>query len=139
MFIQQSINVKRVLFNVFCVIPVDDYIHIRKVLKDFLKEKGTTLTNLLSVMDEDKTGIIEALHQRIHLTESQALALDRNLSSRNLNLLLFVIQAFYLINPSGMYKGEFIEPALEDVLWREKITFKGCLKILKALHIPVKV
>ena len=111
------------------------YIHIRKALKDYLDEQGITFTSLLSLMDEERGGLIDALRERIHLTERQIRILERGLSSRNLNLLLFVIQAFYIINPSGMYKGFIIQPSREEIMFGEKATFEGCNLVLKALQI----
>ena len=116
----------------------EDYITLKKVLKDYLREHGITLRDLLSAMDEDKEGIMEALSRRVHLTREQRRALERGLSSRDLNLLLFVIQAFYIINPSGLYKGFIIEPVREDVMFGDKVTFEGCKMILKALGISTK-
>jgi DNA-binding transcriptional MerR regulator len=115
-----------------------DYITLRKALKDYLKEHGVTLSDLLNVMDEDKEGIMEALGRRVYLTREQRKALERSLSSRELNLLLFVIQAFYLLNPSGLYKGLIIEPTKEDVMLGDKATFEGCKMILKALGISTR-
>jgi DNA-binding transcriptional MerR regulator len=114
----------------------EDYIPLRKALKDYLKEQGITLNDLLSVMDEDKEGIMEALSKRVYLTRKQREALETWLSSKDLNLLLFVIQAFYILNPSGLYKGLIIEPVREDVMIGDKVTFEGCKMILKSLGIP---
>jgi len=116
----------------------EDYIPLKKVLKDYLREHGITLRDLLSAMDEDKEGIMEALSRRVHLTREQRRALELGLSSRDLNLLLFVIQAFYIINPSGLYKGFIIEPVREDVMFGDRVTFEGCKMILKALGISTK-
>jgi len=114
------------------------YIDLRTALKNYLKEQGITLSDLLSVMDEQKEGIIESLHKRIHLTEAQSRALEENLTSKQLNLLLFVVQAFYLLNPSGMYKDLILEPTREDVMYGDKATFEGCKMILKALRISTE-
>ncbi len=111
------------------------YIPLRKALKDYLKEQGTTLSDILGIMDEEKKGIIEALRERIQLTEEQSRVLERTLSSRDLNLLLFVIQAFYLLNPTGLYKGLVIEPTRDEVVWGNKVTYEGCRNVLKALLI----
>ncbi|MEM1602385.1 MAG: hypothetical protein QXF59_03360 [Candidatus Bathyarchaeia archaeon] len=116
----------------------EDYIPLRRALKDYLKEHKITLDDLLSVMDEDKEGIMENLRKRVHLTKAQYKALERYLSSKDLNLLLFVIQAFYMLNPSGLYKGLIIEPARDDVMADGKVTFKGCKMILKALGISTE-
>jgi len=114
------------------------YVDIRTALKNYLKEQGITLSDLLSVMDEQKEGIMESLRKRIHLTEAQSRALEENLTSKQLNLLLFVVQAFYLLNPSGTYKDFILEPTREDVMYGDKVTFEGCKMILEALHISTK-
>ena len=114
------------------------YIDLRRALKDYLREQGVTLKDLLSVMDEEKGGIMESLRKRVHLTRSQNEVLERKLSSKELNLLVFVIQTFYILNPSGMYKERIIEPAREDVMWGDKATFEGCKMILKALRISTE-
>jgi DNA-binding transcriptional MerR regulator len=118
--------------------PTNEYIHLRKALKDYLKEQGVTLSDLLDVMDEERQGIMEALQKRVHLSEAQSRALQHNVRNRDLNLLLYVVQAFYLLNPSGMYKGFTIEPLRDDVVGREKATFEGCKRILKALRISTQ-
>lgn len=114
------------------------YIDLRRVLKNYLKEQGVPLRDLLIVMDEDKEGIMESLKKKVHLTKSQSDALERELSSKELNLLIFVVQTFYILNPSGMYRGRIIEPAREDVMWGDKVTFEGCKMILKALRISTE-
>ena len=107
-------------------------------MKNYLKEQGITLSDLLSMMDEDKEGIMDALKKRVHLNERQSRMLEENLTSKQLNLLLFVIQAFYILNPSGLYKDLIIEPTREDVLYGDKVTFEGCKMILEALRISTR-
>jgi len=114
------------------------YIDLRTALKNYLKEQGITLQDLLSSMDEDKEGIMEALRKRVYLTEDQSRILEERLTSKELNLLLFVIQAFYILNPSGMYRDFIIEPTREDVMYGDKATFEGCKLILKALRISTE-
>ncbi|MCD6537767.1 hypothetical protein J7L18_04070 [Candidatus Bathyarchaeota archaeon] len=111
------------------------YIDLRTALKNYLREQGITLSDLLSMMDEDKEGIMDALKKRVHLNERQSRMLEENLTSKQLNLLLFVIQAFYILNPSGLYKDLIIEPTREDVMYGDKVTFEGCKMILEALRI----
>lgn len=113
------------------------YISIRKALKDYLKEERITLADLLKAMDEDKSGIMEALVKRIRVSEKEVKFLEMRISSKDLNLLLFVIQVFYLLNPSGMYKGFVIEPVREAVLQGEKVSFEGSIRILTSLQISV--
>ncbi len=118
--------------------PTRRYIDLRTALKDYLKEQEITLSDLLDVMDEQKEGIMEALRKRVHLTEAQSRALEENLTSRQLNLLLFVIQAFYLLNPSGTYRDFILDPTREDVIYGDKATFEGCKMILRALRISTQ-
>ena len=114
------------------------YIDLRTALKNYLREQGITLSDLLGMMDEDKEGIMDALKKRVHLNERQSRMLEENLTSKQLNLLLFVIQAFYILNPSGLYKDLIIEPTREDVLYGDKVTFEGCKMILEALRISTR-
>ena len=114
------------------------YMDLRTALKNYLKEQGITLQDLLSSMDEDKEGIMEALRKRVYLTEDQSRILEEKLTSKELNLLLFVIQAFYILNPSGMYRDFIIEPTREDVMYGDKATFEGCKLILRALRISTE-
>ncbi|MCS7120280.1 MAG: hypothetical protein RMJ07_04650 [Nitrososphaerota archaeon] len=111
------------------------YIDLRRALRDYLRDQEVTVSDILDLMDEEKEGIMDALAKRVRLSREQRKALERNVSSRDLNLLLFVIQAFYLLNPSGMYKGLMIEPSREDVVSGDMVTYEGCLRILKALKI----
>ena len=114
------------------------HIDLRMALKNYLKDQGVTLQDLLSSMDENKEGIMDALKKKVYLTEDQSRILEEKLASKELNLLLFVIQAFYILNPSGMYKGFIIEPTREDVMYNNKVTFEGCKLILKALRISTE-
>ena len=113
------------------------YISLRKALKDYLKEQGIMLSDLLSMMNEERKGIMEALRERIQLTDQQNKFLEQNYSSRNLNLLLFVAQAFYLQNYLGIYKGMVIEPTREDIVRGQKITYEGCKTILETLSMTI--
>jgi hypothetical protein len=110
-------------------------ISIRDAAKDFLEEAGVTIDDILSQMDEDPKGIDESLRKRIWLDDSSARKLESSLSSRHLNYLIFVLQTFYIINPSGLYKSMFIIPTRESVMRGEKATIEGVQLILKALGI----
>jgi hypothetical protein len=124
-----SLNKRRIL-----AVPRETgYIPLRKALKDYLKEQGIALSDLLGMMDEERKGLMEALRERVQLTDQQSRFLEQNFSSRDLNLLLFVAQAYYLLNPSGMYKGMVVEPTRGEVVWGEKISYEGCRTILKTL------
>jgi len=69
------------------------------------------------------------------LDDVSAKRLESTLSSRQLNYLIFVLQTFYIINPSGMYKSMSLLPAREDVMIGEKATIESVRLILRALDI----
>ncbi|MGQ9513912.1 MAG: hypothetical protein ACUVTL_02500 [Thermoproteota archaeon] len=110
-------------------------ISIRDATKDFLAEAGLTIDDILDQMDEDPEGIDESLRKRIWLDDVTARKLESLIPSRYLNYLIFVLQTFYIINPSGMYKSMFIIPTRESVMRGEKATYNGALLVLKALGI----
>lgn len=112
-----------------------EYIELRQAVKNYLREAGVTLQDLIGLMDEEKGGILEALGKRVHLTEAEGRALESRLTGRELNYLLFVVQAFYILNPSGTYKGRLILPARSDIMVGDRVTYQGCEVILRALGI----
>jgi hypothetical protein len=87
-------------------------------------------------MDEDMEGIVESLRKRCAISFRTERRLLEKLTSKQLNFLIFVIHAFYIINMGGMYKGLLIYPKREHVVSGEKVTEEGLKQILKALEYP---
>ncbi|MEM2409333.1 MAG: hypothetical protein QXF87_02350, partial [Thermofilaceae archaeon] len=83
-------------------------ITLKDALRDFLRDSGLSLSDLLSVMDEDPRGIVESLLRRVDISEEEAVQLEQRYSPRQLNLLILVLHIFYYSNPSGYYKGYLI-------------------------------
>lgn len=110
-------------------------IPLKRAVSDFLSEAGLTLQEVLGLMDEEVGGIDESLRKRVLLDDISAKRLESALSSRQLNYLIFVVQTFYIINPSGMYKSMSLLPAREDVMMGERATIEGVRLILRALDI----
>ena len=110
-------------------------IPLSSAVNDFLSEAGLTLREVLSLMDDEAGGIDESLRRRILLDDVSAKRLELALSSRQLNYLIFSLQTFYIINPSGMYKSMSLLPAREDVMFGDKATIEGVRLILRALDI----
>ena len=109
-------------------------ITLREALKDFLREEGLSLRDILEVMDEDPRGLIESLLKRVDIDIEQAVELERNFTSRQLNLIILALHIFYIANVSGYYKGYLIVPLREEVVNKEgKITKEGLKKIIKSL------
>ncbi len=111
------------------------YIPLKKAVYDFLKEEDLTVADVVAVMDEDKDSIVESLRKRCTISLRTERLLLEKLTSKQLNFLIFVIQAFYIVNMGGMYKGFLIQPEREDIVIGEKVTEEGLRKILKALEL----
>ncbi|RLE57500.1 MAG: hypothetical protein DRJ30_00065 [Candidatus Methanomethylicota archaeon] len=109
-------------------------IKLKDAVKDFLKEHGITVNDILDLMDENKIEIAEAFKKRTWLKEREIKSLVERYSARKLNLLLFIIQTFYLANPSGLYKGFMLEPRFGDIVLNGKVTREGVVKILKEIE-----
>lgn len=112
------------------------YIPLEKAVNDYLKEQGLTVADVVAVMDEDREGVLESLRKRCTTSFRTEMRLLEKLTSRQLNFLIFVMQAFYIVNVSGMYKGFLIYPERDQVVAGQKITEEGLRLILKALGFP---
>ncbi|MEM1521627.1 MAG: hypothetical protein QW407_01630 [Thermofilaceae archaeon] len=109
-------------------------ITLKDALRDFLRDSGLSLSDLLSVMDEDPRGIVESLLRRVDISEEEAVQLEQRYSPRQLNLLILVLHIFYYSNPSGYYKGYLIYPPRDLVVGATgKITREGLHLILRSL------
>ena len=113
----------------------DSTMPLRTAVKDFLSEAGLTLREVLNLMDEEAGGIDESLRKRVWLDDISAKKLESALSSSQLNYLIFVLQTFYIINPSGLYKSMTLIPSREAIMGGEKATIEGVRLILGALNI----
>jgi hypothetical protein len=110
-------------------------IPLRVAVNDFLSEAGLALHEVLNLMDEEAGGIDESLRKRVWLDDISAKKLESALSSSQLNYLIFVLQTFYIINPSGLYKSMFLIPSREAIMEGERATIEGVRSILRALDI----
>lgn len=111
-------------------------ITLKDALRDFLNDAGLSLQDILSVMDEDPRGLIESLMARIDIDEHEAELLEKLYTAKQLNMLLFAIQVFYIANPSGYYKGFLIYPLREKVVGPSgKVTREGLSLLLRSLGI----
>lgn len=112
------------------------FIPLKKAVDDYLKEQGLTVADVVAVMDEDRESLVESLRKRCEISlKTERLLLER-LTSKQLNMLIFVIQVFYIINMGGMYKGFIIHPERSRVVSGQKATEEGLRLVLKALGFP---
>lgn len=111
-------------------------ITLKGALEDFLNDAGLSLSDVLSVMDDDPRGIIESLLKRVDISEEEAERLEKMLTSDQLNLLILVLHVFYYANPSGYYKGFLIYPPYDQVVGPNgKITREGLNLVMRSLGI----
>lgn len=109
---------------------------MREALRDFLKDSGLSLSDLLSAMDEDPRGIVDSLLKRVDISEEEAKKLEGRFSPRQLNLLILVVHIFYYANTSSYYKGYLIYPPREAVVGPSgKITREGLQLIIRSLNL----
>lgn len=111
------------------------YVKLKDVIKDFLKENGLDLRDIIDAMNESREDIRESLKRRTWLTKKQLSFLIQAFSVQELNLLIFALQTFYLINPSGLYKGAIIIPRREDIIRDGKATPNGIRLLTKELNL----
>lgn len=110
------------------------YISLREALKDFLREQGLNINDILDAMDETPELLEKSILKRVNISWKELRGLENNYTTRQLNLMVFVIQVFYLANVSGMYKNRIIVPLREEVVGSNgKITKEGLVKIIRSL------
>lgn len=114
------------------------FISVRKALENLLKEYGITLKDLLDAMDEDKESIEASLRKVCSLSDEELEEIESELSNKELNLILFVIHAFYIADLSGLYKDNLIFPPREEIMVGGKVTFEGFKKLAKALGLVIE-
>lgn len=111
------------------------YVKLREVIKNFLKENELELEDIIDAMDESREGVRESLKKRTWLTDRQLDFLIQAFPVRELNYLIFVLQTFYLINPSGLYKGAIIIPRREEIIKNGKATPNGLRLLIRELNL----
>ncbi|RLE64695.1 MAG: hypothetical protein DRJ47_07125 [Thermoprotei archaeon] len=110
------------------------YISIREALKDYLRDQGLTIEDILDAMDEDPKSLLESLLKRVNLSYKEALKIEEQYTPSQLNLLIFAIQLFYITMKTNYYKGFIIIPLREEVVGADgKVTRDGLRKIIRSL------
>jgi len=110
-----------------------NYISVKDALKNLLEEYEITLKDLLDAMDEDKDSVEKSLRKVCSITQEQLEELEEELSNREINLLIFVIQAFYVANVGGIYKDILVVPLREEIMEGNKVTYQGLIKLARVL------
>ncbi len=110
------------------------YVSLRDALRDFLREQGLTIDDVLDAMDETPELLEQSILRRVEISPEDLRKLESAYTTRQLNLLVFVIQVFYLANVSGLYKNRLIVPLRDEVVGPSgKVTREGLVKIIRSL------
>ena len=110
-------------------------VHIKRAVEDLLSEYGITLKDVLEAMDEEHDSVMESLLRVASLSEEHLAFIERKLKASEINYLVFVIQTFYVINQTGLYKNLVLIPEKDFVMQGRKASFDGLMIISKALGI----
>ncbi len=109
------------------------YIPVENALMDLLREYGITLNDLLNAMIVEGLDVYEELVKRINNPSKDLVAMIYSQSWRVIGLTLFVLQAFYIINVSGLYKGYFLDPPRESIMNGLKASHTGIILLINRL------
>jgi hypothetical protein len=113
-------------------------VHLRKAVEDLLREYEITLKDLLDAMDEERDSVMSSLLRVASLTEEELMLIERKLKTREINYVIFVIQTFYIINQTGLYKNLVVIPERDYVMEGRKASFDGLAAISKALGLSIE-
>lgn len=106
---------------------------VEKALHDLLNEYGITFEDLLVAMYSENIDVYEELIRRMEVKSKDVIETINNLPWRLAALTLFVVQALYLANPSGLYKGYLLNPSREEIVSGDKVRFNGLIHLINRL------
>ncbi len=110
------------------------YITAANALLDLLKEQGLSINDLLEAMRIEDIDVYNELKKRLLYRDKVVEAFIDGLDWRRVAILLFTVQALYIINPSGIYKGYLITPLHDQVVFKDKILPYGLIILAKSLN-----
>ncbi|WP_244372384.1 hypothetical protein [Staphylothermus marinus] len=111
----------------YLTIPIETALH------DLLREYGIELNDLFAAMIDEGIDVYRELLNRIDHVTNDIVQVIRNTPWKLVALTLFVLQAFYITNLSGLYKGYFLDPPREDIMNGLKARFTGVLVLMHRL------
>lgn len=109
-------------------------IPIETALQDLLREYGIELEDLLIAMIDEGIDVYKELIKRIDRLTKDAIKVIESKPWKLVALTLFVLQAFYIINLSGLYKGCLLDPPREIIMNGLKARFNGVLILMHRLR-----
>lgn len=112
----------------------DMRIDVYRAFLDLLKEYGITVEDLLAAMRSEGIDVYGEIIKRISYSSPFIKKTIYSLPWRKAAILLFIIQTFYIVNISGIYKGYLIDPPRELVMDGLKVKPSGVILLIKKLN-----
>ncbi len=116
------------------VISITRYISVVNAFLDLLREYGITIDDLLKAMEEENIDVYDEIIKRLSSKPRDVVKIVYSLPWRNASILLFIIQAFYVINIPGQYKGYLLDPPRHLIMAGDKVKPSGLIYLIKYLN-----
>jgi len=107
------------------VLSGENRIPVEKALLDLLREQGITVNDLLAAMREEGIDVYGELVKRLVYPARDTVAYIYGMPWKLAALTLFALQALYIVNPGGLYKGFLLDPPREIVVLGDKVKPQG--------------
>lgn len=112
----------------------DMRIDVYRAFLDLLKEYGITVEDLLTAMRSEGIDVYDEIIKRISYLSPFIEKTVYSLPWRKAAILLFILQTFYVVNISGIYKGYLIDPPRELVMDGLKVKPSGIILLIRKLN-----
>ncbi len=109
-------------------------LNVLKAFYDLLREYGITVNDLVKAMEEENIDVYRELIDRLTIKSKDIVSIIYSLPWRKACILLFIIQAFYIINIPGQYKGYLLDPPREAIVSGNKVKPQGLVYLIKYLN-----
>ena len=101
---------------------------------DLLREYGLTVEDLVKAMDEENIDVYNELINRLSVKSRDIVSYIYSIPWKKACILLFIIQAFYIVNIPGQYKGYLLDPPRDAVMEASRVKPSGLLYLLRYLN-----
>lgn len=109
-------------------------IPVETALRDLLREYGISLQDLLIAIQSENIDVYNELIARLEVKGRDVTETVFSIPWSLAAITLFTIQALYLMNPSGLYKGYLLDPKREEIVAVDKVRFYGLLRLVSRLR-----
>ncbi len=110
-------------------------VSVERALLDLLREYGITVDDLVAAMEQEGIDVYGELLKRVTPRTREAEAYIYSLPRRLASLLLFTLQALYIINISGLYKDYLLDPPRWRIMVGDKATLLGVKMLVEKIRL----